>query len=87
MTASTGMDIFAMTKWYKSTGNFRSTPLKDPRFPDRTPATSLADKIKIIISNLLTSHTEAGDIPLDVPTTKVCSIFIHHFPSSRFKRL
>jgi hypothetical protein len=26
-------DVFSMSKWHKSTGNFRSPPLKDPRFP------------------------------------------------------
>lgn len=67
-----------MTKQHKSTGNLRSTSLKDPRLPDPSPATSLADKKEALIFKLLTNHAEAGDIPLDVPTTVVRSIF---FPS------
>lgn len=78
-TASTGKDIFAMTKWHKSTGNFRSIPLKDPRFPDRPPVTTLAEKREILISNLLKNHTAIGDISLDSPTTAVRSIIFPPF--------
>ncbi|CCU81551.1 endonuclease/reverse transcriptase [Blumeria hordei DH14] len=72
--ASTGKDIFALTKWHKSTGDFRSTPLKDPRSPDRPPATSLPEKREILLGNLLTNLAEAGDIPLDTPTVTKRSI-------------
>ena len=72
--ASTGKDIFALTKWHKSTGNFRSTPLKDPRSPERPPATSLPEKREILLGNLLTNLAEVGDIPLDTPTVAKRSI-------------
>ncbi|KAI0995073.1 hypothetical protein K3495_g13108 [Podosphaera aphanis] len=61
--AASGKDIFALTKWHKSTGNFRSNPLKDPMFPDRPPATSLPVKREIPLGNLLTNLAEVGDIP------------------------
>ncbi len=44
--AASGKDIFALTKWHKSSGNLRSTPLKDSRFPDKPPATSRLTKKK-----------------------------------------
>ncbi|KAI0990756.1 hypothetical protein K3495_g17431, partial [Podosphaera aphanis] len=72
--ATSGKDIFALTKWHKSTGNFRSTPLKDPRFLERPPATSLPDKREILLGNLLTNLAVAGDIPLDTPTVATRSI-------------
>ncbi|KAI0999822.1 hypothetical protein K3495_g8377 [Podosphaera aphanis] len=75
-TAS-GKDIFALPKWHKSTGNFRSTHLKDPRFSDRPPATSLPDKIAILLGNSLTILSKVGGIPLDAPTVATRSISFH----------
>lgn len=66
--ASTSKEIFSITKWHKSTGIYRSTPLKDPTFPDNPPATTTAEKRQILIRNLLTNHSDAGDIPMDTPT-------------------
>ncbi|CCU81843.1 endonuclease/reverse transcriptase [Blumeria hordei DH14] len=72
--ASTDKDIFALTKWHKSTGNFQSTPLEDPRSLYHPPATLLPEKREILLGNLLTNLAEVGDIPLDTPTVANCSI-------------
>ncbi|KAI1001300.1 hypothetical protein K3495_g6896 [Podosphaera aphanis] len=72
--AASGKDIFALTKWHTPTGNFLSTPLKDPMFPYRPPATSLPEKREILLGNLLTILAEVGDIPLDAPTVATRSI-------------
>ncbi|KAI0994347.1 hypothetical protein K3495_g13835, partial [Podosphaera aphanis] len=69
--ASSAKDIFNVSKWHKSTGSYNSPPLKDPRFPDKAPATTLAEKREIFAANLLVNLAEAGDIPLDVPSVSV----------------
>lgn len=75
--ASTSKEIFSIARWHKSTGTFRSIPLKDPLFPDNPPAATASGKREILIRNLLTNHTEAGDIPMDTPTVPGSSF---HFP-------
>ncbi|KAI1001738.1 hypothetical protein K3495_g6468 [Podosphaera aphanis] len=69
--ASTARDIFNISKWHKSTGFYNSPPLKDPRFQDKAPATTLAEKREIFAANLLVNPAEAGDIPLDAPSVSV----------------
>lgn len=61
--------ILSIKRWHKSTGTFRSIPLKDKLYPDNPPATTTSEKKEILILNLITKHTEAGDIPID--TAKV----------------
>ncbi|EDO02463.1 hypothetical protein SS1G_04939 [Sclerotinia sclerotiorum 1980 UF-70] len=66
--AQQAKDVFAMTKWHRSSGSFHSPPMKDPMEPDATPATGTLDKQRILINNLLRRTTEVGDIPTDCPT-------------------
>lgn len=61
-------DIFAISKWHKTTGSFHSPPLKDPLHPNRPLATGTPEKRTILINNLLKRDTEVGDIPIDCPT-------------------
>ncbi|EDN95206.1 hypothetical protein SS1G_11082 [Sclerotinia sclerotiorum 1980 UF-70] len=61
-------DIFAISKWHKTTGSFHSPPLKDPLHPNRPLATGTPEKQTILINNLLKRDTEIGDIPIDCPT-------------------
>ena len=63
-----------MTKWHKSTGSFRSPPLKDPRQPESPPAVSLLEKRAVLVNNLLQNTAEVGDIPLDCPTVLTASL-------------
>lgn len=73
--ARTSKDIFSITRRHKSTGTFRSIPLKDPLFPNNPPATTTSGKRELLIRNLLTNHTEAGDIPMDTPTVPRSSLY------------
>ena len=57
-----------MAKWHKSTGSYRSPPLKDPLRPDSPLAVALQEKRDILSQNLLQNTAEAGDIPLDTST-------------------
>ena len=57
-----------MSKWHKSTGSYRSPPLRDPLRPDSPLAVALEEKRDILAQNLLYNTAEAGDIPLDIPT-------------------
>jgi endonuclease/exonuclease/phosphatase (EEP) superfamily protein YafD len=63
-------DVFKMTKWHQSTGNYRSPPLIDPQDPTAIPANSISEKRELLIKELLTNSAEAGDIPFDSPTVK-----------------
>lgn len=63
-----------MTKWHKSTGSYRSPPLKDPLRPDSPLAVALQEKRDILSRNLLQNMAEAGDIPLDTPAVPSCSL-------------
>jgi ribonuclease HI len=63
-----GKEAFDMAKWHKSTGSYRSPPLKDPLRPDSPLAVALQEKRDILSRNLLQNTAEAGDIPLDTPT-------------------
>jgi hypothetical protein len=69
-----------MSKWHKSTGNFRSPPLKDPRFPDQPLAVSPADKRSVLVENLLQNTAEVGDVPFDALTVPSATLF---FPEIR----
>lgn len=72
--AATSKDVFDITKWHKSTGSFRSPPLRDPLRPQDPPATSLEAKGDVLARNLLRNAAEAGDIPLTasaVPKTSL----------------
>jgi hypothetical protein len=57
-----------MSKWHKSSGTYRSPPLKDPQHPDSPLAVSLADKRAVLVNNLLKNTAEVGDIPVDCPS-------------------
>ncbi len=67
-------DVFAMTKWHRSTGSYRSPPLKDPRSPDAPPASSIPGKRDVLVSTLLQNTAEVGDISLDSPTVPQASL-------------
>ena len=73
-TATTGTDVFQMTKWHKSTGSYRSPPLKDPTRPDLPPATTISAKMDTLARNLLQNVAEVGDIPLDSPAVSNSSL-------------
>ena len=73
-TATTGTEVFQMTKWHKSIGTYRSPPLKDPTRPDLPPATTLLAKRDVLARNLLQNVAEIGDIPLDSPTVPSISL-------------
>lgn len=60
-------EVFDMSKWHKSTGSYRSPPLKDLRFPDDPPASSLSAKRDVLVGNLLQNMAEVGDIPANSP--------------------
>lgn len=64
---STSKEIFAATKWHKSIGSYRSSPIKDPRHPERPPVTDISEKRDILLNNLLVNSTEVGDVPTDIP--------------------
>jgi hypothetical protein len=63
-----------MIKWHKSTGSYRSPPLKDPTRPDLPPATSLSAKRDTLARNLLQNVAEVGDIPLNSPAVSNSSL-------------
>ncbi|KAI1005322.1 hypothetical protein K3495_g2896 [Podosphaera aphanis] len=65
--ASTGKDIFGISKWHKSTSSYFSPPLKDPRHPDKAPVTNFSEKREVLACNLLVNLSEADDINLNVP--------------------
>jgi ribonuclease HI len=67
-------EVFDMSRWHKSTGSYRSPPLKDPLRPDSPPAVALQEKRDILSRNLLQNTAEAGDIPLDTPAVPSCSL-------------
>lgn len=72
--ASTTKEVFGMMKWHKSTGSYRSPPMKDPSNPDGPLATTLADKRDILLRHLLQEAAEVGDIPLDSPTAPATAL-------------
>ena len=73
-TVTESKDVFDISKWHKSTGSYRSPPLKDPQRPDNPPAIALHEKQDILVRNLLQNTAEAGDIPMDTPTVPSCSL-------------
>ncbi|EED24658.1 reverse transcriptase, putative [Talaromyces stipitatus ATCC 10500] len=68
-------DVFDMSKWHKSTGTFRSPPLKDPLRPNSFPAVTIHEKQDVLVRNLLQNSAEAGDIPLDSPAVPTTSLY------------
>ncbi|KAI1007062.1 hypothetical protein K3495_g1149 [Podosphaera aphanis] len=56
--ANSPKEIFSATKWHKSTGTFRSSPLKDTRFPEFPSAVTLTENIKVMVDNLLVNSAE-----------------------------
>lgn len=70
----TPKEVFRVTKWHKSTGSYRSSPLKDPRFPDCLPAYTLLGKMEVLAKNLLTNPSNVGDIPMDSPAVPSTSL-------------
>lgn len=66
-------DVFKMTKWHESAGNYRSPPLIDPQNPSSIAITT-EQKRELLIKELLTNATEAGDIPFSSPTTAIREI-------------
>ncbi|POS86205.1 hypothetical protein EPUL_001674 [Erysiphe pulchra] len=72
--ANTGKDIFAMTKWHKSRGTYRSTPLADLINPDRPLATTTVEKRLVLLKNLLVNSTDVGDISFNALSVHVRSI-------------
>ena len=77
-------DVFDMSKWHKSTGSFRSPPLKDPLRPDSDPAIAVHEKRDVLARNLLQNLAEAGDIPLDSPAVPSTSLY---FPDLSIKQV
>ena len=67
-------DVFDMSKWHKSSGSYRSPPLKDPQLPDSPLAVSLPAKRAVLVNNLLKNTAEVGDIPLDCPSVPIASL-------------
>lgn len=68
----TPKEVFKATKWYKSTGSYRSSPLQDLRSPESPRAYILSEKMEVLAKNLLTNPSNMGDIPMDslaVPST------------------
>jgi ribonuclease HI/endonuclease/exonuclease/phosphatase (EEP) superfamily protein YafD len=61
-------DVFKMTKWHQSTGNYRTPPLVDPQDPSGPPANTPAEKQDLLIKELLTNSAEVGDIPFNSPS-------------------
>ena len=57
-----------MTKWYQSTGIYRSPLFKNPSYPNNLPAKSTKEKRELLVVELLTSKVEASDIPPDILT-------------------
>lgn len=72
--ASRAKDVFEVSKWHKSKGNFRTPPLIDPLNPDNSPAHSLDEKRNVLIRNLLTNQSGAEDIPFSTPTVPISSL-------------
>ena len=72
--ASTSKEVFDMTKWHKSTGTYRSPPLKDPTNPTSPRDVSLKEKREVLARNLLQNTAEAGDIAVDCPTVATASL-------------
>ncbi|EED20817.1 reverse transcriptase, putative [Talaromyces stipitatus ATCC 10500] len=68
-------DVFDMSKWHKSTGTFRSPPLKDPLRPNSFLAVTIHEKRDVLVCNLLQNLAEAGDIPLDSPAVPTTSLY------------
>ncbi|EED11826.1 hypothetical protein TSTA_110060 [Talaromyces stipitatus ATCC 10500] len=68
-------DVFDMSKWHKSTGTFRSPPLRDPMRPNSFPAVAVHEKRDVLVRNLLQNLAEAGDIPLDSPAVPSTSLY------------
>ncbi|EED17319.1 hypothetical protein TSTA_111550, partial [Talaromyces stipitatus ATCC 10500] len=64
-----------MSKWHKSTGTFRSPPLKDPLRPNSFPAATIHEKRDVLVRNLLQNLAEAGDILLDSPAVPTTSLY------------
>lgn len=67
-------DVFKMTKWHQSVGNFRSPPMTDPQDPTALPAVSVEEKRALLVKELLTNSAVAGDIPFNSPATAVRAI-------------
>ena len=65
--ATTGNEVFRMAGWHKSTGSFRSPPLRDPMNPGSEPAVTLATNREVLARNLLQNVAEAEGIPMDTP--------------------
>lgn len=63
-----------MAKWHKSRGTYCSSPLRDPRHPDRPPTITLAGKRDILLNNFLVNAAEVGDIPMEAPTVPLRSL-------------
>lgn len=63
-----------MVKWHQTRGTYRSSPLRDPRHPDRPPTSNSEEKREILISNLLVNSAEVGDISMNSPTVPRCSL-------------
>ncbi|KAI9039460.1 reverse transcriptase [Aspergillus affinis] len=71
---TTSKEVFEMSKWHKTTGSYRSPPMKDPLQPDCPPAVDIQEKRDILARNLLQNSAEAGDIPSDTPTVSSRSL-------------
>ncbi|POS82769.1 hypothetical protein EPUL_005855, partial [Erysiphe pulchra] len=72
--ASTAKDVFAILKWHKTGGTYRSSLSLDPRYPELPPVTTLSEKRKILLNNLLVHTAETGDIPIDSPAVPARSL-------------
>jgi hypothetical protein len=64
---TTSKEVFDMSKWHKTTGTYRSPPMKDPQHPDNPLTATLQEKCDILARNLLQNTAKAGDILIDIP--------------------
>ena len=72
--ATTAKEVFAMTKWHKSVGSYRTPHLMDPLHPNAPPAVSLHAKRDALVRNLLRNEAEVDDIPLSSPAVAKTSL-------------
>ncbi|CAD6500377.1 BgTH12-07554 [Blumeria graminis f. sp. triticale] len=83
--ARTAKEIFGVTEWHKSTGTFCLRPLKDFRFPERSPVQSLAGKMEVLMQNLLANPSAVGNIPMDFQQFLQTHCHSHLLPTRKSK--
>jgi hypothetical protein len=71
---TTSKEVFDMAKWHRTTGSYRSPPMKDPQQPNSPLAIDTQGKRDILARNLLQNSTETGDIPINTPAVPSSSL-------------